>query len=322
MNIEAFNDFWLDCYTTMVYSILLSLGTVDKAYIYNNNYQYIFTEEKIPVTSQEFHSVRAATDNRIVEGKMFSTMQTKKLYEETDPIEAVKKMLDEQFVIFVGVDLFYWVKDNIHYNRNHIYHWSLVKSYDDVNQELIVLETGNNGYQEFSISYEDAKRAVCATKEESKIYSVNSDISGLMYTKAKLIENAKEIIRSINLVCEQRSNVFKVDDATNDIMDYMSDILQTHLFNMQNREKANRHLFMISFEPYDIKEYDYCTEFERLEKAFETLKNKCIKNKYKANDKKILDKIIDEMYGLLLDEKVIWENFIKRQEKMTLRKFD
>ena len=40
MNIVPFREFWADCYSTAIYSILVSKTSIDKLFVYNNNYQY------------------------------------------------------------------------------------------------------------------------------------------------------------------------------------------------------------------------------------------------------------------------------------------
>ena len=40
LKITPMQEFWVDCYTTAVYSMLLTCNKIDKEYIYNNRYVY------------------------------------------------------------------------------------------------------------------------------------------------------------------------------------------------------------------------------------------------------------------------------------------
>lgn len=319
MRVEAFNDFWLDCYTTMLYSVLLSANIVDKAYIYNNEYKYQLIDEKVPETNEKFISVTTNMNTNTLQEKMFKNEQRLDLYNQENPIEIIKNKLDDQCVILLRVDLFYWLDENYHYEKNHVFHLSLVRDYDDSKKELIVLETGNDGYKEYSIPYERAISAITSAKAVSLVYNVNYESTDLMYTKQDVVLWAKEIIDSIDQVYNKQNAILSIDNMSNDGVRYVSDILQTHLFSIQNREKVNRHLFMILFENSSIEECDFCEEFERLENAFETLKNVCVKNRIKNNVREVLNRLKGQICSLLIEEKNIWQLFLERQEELNFR---
>lgn len=319
MQIDAFNDFWLDCYTTMLYSVLLSTSTVDKAYIYNNKYMYELTEEEVPETNEKFFSVSVNMDTSVLREKMFKHEHKVALYDQEDPIEVIKKILNDQCVILLRVDLFYWIDENYHYEKNHVVHLSLVRGYDETKKELIVLETGSSGYKEYSISYERAKTAISSAKFASLVYEVNYELTDLMYTKRDVVLWAEEIIDSIDYVYSKRSFILETNNMSDVGARYVNDILQTHLFSIQNREKVNRHLFMIVFENNIIEECDFCEKFERLEKQFETLKNVCVKNRIKKNAKETLSQMKEQLCSLLLEEKKIWKLFLEKQKELKFR---
>lgn len=321
VKIEAFNDFWLDCYTTMLYSVLLSANVIDKVYIYNNNYKYELKEEEVFGQNEKFNSVCVNTDTDTLKEKMFKNEQEVCLYSQENPIDSIKTILSKEYVLLLSVDLFYWVDENYHYRKNHIVHFSLVKDYDDSKEELIVLETGNGGYQEYAVPYDKAVAAIRSAKKASVLYEINSDLSGLMYTKQDIVLFAKDIISSIDSVYKNKADFLNVNNMSSAGLSYVNDILQTHLFIIQNREKVNRHLFMIAFENDVIEEYSFCDKFEELEQQFEKLKNVCVKNQLKKLDREVFARIKQQSCDLLLEEKKIWSFFLEKQDEMTLREF-
>lgn len=319
LQIEAFNDFWLDCNTTILYSILLSTKAVDKAYIYNNGYEYKLLEEDVQDTNEIFVSICSTADTSILKNRMLKNEQEVNLYSQSCPIAAIKEILDQERIILLRVDLFYWIDDNHHYGNTHLDHYSLVKGYDEERKCLIVFETGIKGYCEYLISYDKAVEAICAAHATSLVYDIDYELEEIMYTKQDIVRNAEIIISSIDYVCSNQEYILCVSEMSEDGIRDVYDVLQTHLFGMQNREKVNRHLFMISFENEVINGYSFCKEFERLEGQFEILKGICIKNQLKKNNWEVLECLKNKMILLLREEREIWKKFLAIQGEMKLR---
>lgn len=318
LQIEAFNDFWLDCNTTILYSILLSTNAVDKEYIYNNRYEYKLIEEEVQGTNEIFVSISLTSDISILKNKLLKNEQKVNLYSHSCPIEAIKKLLDHEHIILLRVDLFYWLDDNYHYGNTHLEHYSLVKGYDEERKCLIVFETGIKGYCECSISYDKAVEAIHAAHAASLVYDLDCNLEKIMYTKQDIVRNAEKIIDSIDYICSNQEYILYVSKMSEVGIRDVYDVLQTHLFEMQNREKVNRHLFMNAFQNEFIKGYSFCKEFERLEGQFEILKCICIKNQLKKNNWEVLENLKYKIISMLKEERDVWKKFLEVQTKMKL----
>ncbi len=318
MNLIAFNDFWLDCYTTLLYSILLSIDVVDKAYIYNNQYCYSLCEEVTPMMGKKFISVCAENNNSQIEDKILINKQCISMNSFDSPMEVLKKILNEQKVVMLGVDLYYWIEDNIHYNRNHIEHYSLVKMYDESKDELVFFETGLNGYQEYKIFSEQAIKAIRSFSGATLIYDINYDVGDIMYTKKDIYINARNIISSIEHILNDKDIILCVGDMAECELIYVSDILQTHIFNMENRQKVNRHLFMIGFNSPIIDGFDYCNRFGELENKFRILKARSMRNTVRKRYRQNIIEAKSHILELLNEEREIWKQFIKHYKVLRL----
>ncbi len=318
VNLIAFNDFWLDCYTTLLYTLLLSIDVVDKAYIYNNQYYYSLIEEVVPMTEKNFISVCAENDNSQIEDKILINKQCISMNSFDSPIEVLKKILSKQKIVMLGVDLYYWIEENIHYNRNHIEHYSLVKMYDEAKDEFVFFETGLDGYQEYKLPSEQVIKAIRSFSDATLIYDINYNVGDIMYTKKDIYTNAKNIISSIEYILNDKDIILCVKDMAECELKYVSDILQTHIFNMENRQKVNRHLFMIGFNSPIIDDFDYCNHFEELENKFRVLKSKCMRNTMRKRYRQNIIEIKIQILELLNEERKIWVQFIEHYKSLRL----
>lgn len=316
MKISAFNDFWLDCYTTMLYSVLLSTNNIDKAYLYYNNYTYKITEIKSCFMEKEEYGISSYSEFSLLEKELLIDEEQINLYQSEKPIDDVKERIDVDKIVLAGVDLYYWVKETFHYKKNHVLHYALVSSYDERKKCLNVLETGESGYSEYKVSYGQAVEAMRAFDGPSRAYNINKNLRGLGYNKVDISTQAVRIIESINQILEQQDRILSVEEMKLDDIFYLNDIMQTHLLNMSNRAKVNKHLFMYSFQEHVFGDYDFCEKFEELETQYELLKNFCIRAGYKKEVRMCLQVIKEKVLKHLKEEREIWRRYLQCEEQM------
>lgn len=314
-----FRDFWLDCNAAMLFSILLSTNSIDKAYLYNNRYEYKLLEEDVPDTNETFVSLRPMMDTSLLMNEMFADEREEKLYCHSSPIDEIKKILDQGRILMLDVDLFFWVEDTVQYGNIHLNHYSLVEGYDDGKKSLVVLETGNRGYYKYLVPYDKATEAIRATGEESLTYILNDDLKGLLFSKNDIIRNAETIIRSLDYVFANQEYFLSVSTLSSLGICDVYNTVQTHLFEIQNREKVNRKLFSNAFEMDVVDGYCFSREFRSLEKKFEIQKNLCIKNQLMRSNGRILEEIGKKTMALLKEEQEVWKQFIQVQDSLRLK---
>lgn len=303
--IEPFNDFWIDCYSTAIFSILQSNHNIDKRYFYNNNYKYEFTK-----------NVRTGM------GRVYITMQLEELIskllinkeihdftKDDDIIENLKYFIDKEKVIFLGIDMYYGVPDTSQWHKHHIHHNILVEGYDDEKECVYILETGEQGYKEYEMSYCDislaAQEFTCFTRD-TEIFEINSKEETYMYDNKELKSNALEIVQSIDCILEHISEIWHIHEEK---VLSMKDEIEAHLRAIRNRQGVNANLFKVLYG--EVKANYYIEEFSFLENEYDKLRNTivqlCLNNEYFENENSV-----KEVFGnLLRKEKKIWMDYSK-----------
>lgn len=318
MIVRPFTDFWLDCYSTMLFSILLSATEIDKANLYCNNYIYRFASIADSSMSGVRYGVQSSMDTSELEQNLLYDDETLFLNTADDPVADIKKRIDDGKIVMAGVDLYYWVDETFHYGKNHVLHYSLVFSYDEAAKELIVLETGESGHREYRVSYEQAAVAMKAYDDYSKAYRVSADSQSFVLAKETITANAQKIIESIDSVLELDEKILNTEGLSVDGILYMNDIVQTHMFNMSNRAKVNDLLFKYAFSNASDVGYDFCDQFKYLEEQFELLKNQCIFNGYKNKVEGGLPAVKVKMIENIKLERCIWQNYLLHEKELQL----
>ena len=94
------NDFWVDCYTTAIYSVLLSFCKVKKAIIYRNSYEYMFDYNK-----KNMGRVYIKTDiEDYINGLLI--LNTKHVFsKDKNIITSLKRFLDQNQLVMLGIDM-------------------------------------------------------------------------------------------------------------------------------------------------------------------------------------------------------------------------
>lgn len=302
IKIIPLKDFWIDCYTTAIYSILLSKFSVDKAFIYNNcyTYQYDRNERKNLGRVYVRMCINDVVDHLLIHKEVHN------FSEDDDVISNLKYYLDESKIVLLGIDMFYGIPDTTQWKKHHVRHYILVEGYDDEKNVIYLLETGDDGYKEYMLSYDDITRASKNFTNESYVYDVTKDFNVQMYDLDMLQENAKKIISSIHTVMPNIPNIWIVDES---LIMSMKDEIETHLKSIMNRQKVNRLLFeSTNFISNPDK---YIEGFKKLELQSKGLRemfiHSCMNNQYDQNEKRIKEIFVD----LLSTELSLWNRFCK-----------
>ncbi|MCL1882324.1 MAG: hypothetical protein FWF81_01035, partial [Defluviitaleaceae bacterium] len=310
LEIEPFNDFWLDCNSTIIFTLLLSNKDIDKAIIYNNNYEYKRATELTPQGNNFYSLVTHTNVDEITKNVLINT-ESIRVSDEENIIDLLISFLNQQKIVLLGIDMFYGITQNIHWHKNHIMHSIIVFGYDNEKEMFHIMDSGKNGFASFDMPYEDVIIATRAFPDESYISDMGSELGDLMYTRKDIVTNAKTIIRSIEKI-NMENSIWEIKTLCNDDENYFYDIVGTHLFEIKNRQKANKLLFQIAFcfNPMYNK-MNLETEFEKLEADHGLLKNKFIKL---SKTNKLLEKIFElecELHELLNREYELWKYFIQ-----------
>ncbi len=305
--IKPFNEFWLDCYSTAIYSILQSNYEVDKSVFYNNNYVYEHSENVRTGMGRAYITINLDS----IMDKLFMSCETHDFTKEEDVVAKLKFYIDRKNIVSLGIDMFYGVPDTSQWRKHHINHNILVEGYDDSKQCVYVLETGENGYKEYLMSYDEitkaAKEFICFARD-TEIFEVNHDNVFFMVDKKDVINNAQIIVESIDYLVSKVDSIWKVEPEK---LLSMKDEIDSHIKSIRNRQEVNAKLF---------KELDKNGEYEKYITAFEGLRQKyhellididkiCISGEYYLRETQVKN----TFKNYLNVEKNLWVEFMNEK---------
>lgn len=319
IDVKPFREFWQDCFNCIVYSLTEYSQDVPKLYYYNNMYMYNFTEETSSESGAKYRSLTPWTDNFRLIDELTTNQEKKKLAGSENPIQYVKEKIDEEKVVLLAVDLFHWINEGLHYLTNHIVHMSLVIGYDDEAGELIVLETGDDMYAEHRVPYERAEKAIRAADISTRVSEINPEVNVKMYTKEDVAFYAKQIIESIDEKLESADDIWNVEGFSDEGLNEVLAIIQTHIFSMQNRAYIDAYMFENAFESDTAEGISLGEKFHEIEKNYERLKGVCIKAVYRKNKYQEIMNVKNKMLSMLETEKDLWNHYIKHVDKMRIK---
>lgn len=295
----AFNDVWYDCYSAIFNTLISSKQGRESYLIYRNSYQYLFHQENTP-QGRGFYSLIMETDVSEFEKKLLLNERVVQTSNEADIIATVVEAINQKKIVLADVDMFYWhPKFPLIYNKNHIYHTGFVYGYDFDKKNFSIFEEGDE-----RVSFDNLVTSVKAAGGKIYLYDAGQ-MDEVLYNDRKTIVYAKEVIASIDEYLGSREKLWNVDEMNRDDLLYFMPIASTHLKSITYRAKANAFLF----QKYIGKE-EVVQEFKGLESRYEILKSKlmmaCIRNR-----KEQIRLIKEEISGLMVKEKEIWEGWLK-----------
>lgn len=299
IRIIPMTEFWVDCYTTAIFSVLLTYCNVDKRLAYNNSYKYVFDVNPRKQLGRVF--VKTDLDD-LVKELLISEEKHNFSLDEDVPMSLISYLKEEKLVM-LGIDMFFGIHETSQWHRHHIRHNIIVERFDEINKHFVVLETGETGYKEYYLSYESISIAAKMFKNPSSIYTINRQYTAKLYDMATIKENALAICQSIDEVLGHLDEMWHVE---NENILSMRDEIDTHLKSMANRQKVN----YLLLEGLHIRRVTQKYEeiFLTLEKKYFNLRefffSSCSHSVYYENETRIKQ----ELVKLLNIEKDVWKS--------------
>lgn len=297
--IKPLTEFWIDCYSTAIFSILTSYCNVTQEYIYNNIYRYNYDVNEKKALGRVYVKMQIGQ----IEEELLKDKIECDFTSDNNIIDRIKEYIDRNKIIMIGIDMFYGIKDTLQYQRHHIGHYILIEGYDDEEKLIYILETGKNGYKEYTLTYDEINTAAKNFKSQSYVYTVNENYKSMMYDLQQVKENSIEIIKSIE---EVESHIDEIWHVEGQYVLSMRDEIDTHLKSIANRQKANA-LLLRCLSP-DGNMNHSIEIFEQMEKEYFELRQmfieKCNDGQYFEYEAKIKEKFVE----LLEREKELWKN--------------
>ena len=311
-NIKPYTDIWFDCIGNIYLSILQTINEKYKNIALNNEYCYHNKEEEVERGNYRFTMLRFYTTWSIV-NKMMENNTNIDFTDEESFFKTVIGLMDKGKYVFVGVDLFYWIEQNICHGRNHWYHWSLVQKYDENNELFYVFDVDSDKYYGiFTIGKKEfltAARMGLNNDVTSYYCDINSNAGARNITIGLLTGNALKLIKNV----EDAGGSTYYHMADQDFRDYnYADLNQAHLARISQRHIANLSLFeeMHKRGFIDDDQGKQLSEMaKQLSSGWSILKNNVAMLYFRTNNSRKIDLVNVEMKLLFSMEKEMWELF-------------
>lgn len=317
--IIPYNEFWLDCDTETLYSIIYSMDQRYKIHFYENNYTYDLL--RVPSFSGNyFGEIRLHQQFAELRERTLDIVEKRRFFDVDEAINIIKKWIRKGYLVQAGVDLYYWIEGNCCYNKHHVEHYTLIHGYDEEKNRFYVMETDNECYREFLVESEQLSVAMAeASTLAFHAFAMKlRSLQGLsqVYTTKKLVQNAKKICRSIRPLLHNSFWLFTDEQYR---QGFYRDMTVMYILQVNCRMKANRLLFEFLKQYNDLPALDKLRDqCEKMEKEWAAVRMQVSKLYFKEDAKKRMIKQNVIIRNLLEEERNMWKRFIKMGKKIYL----
>lgn len=310
--IRPFNDFWINCKATILYSLIVTLGEEFRSLTYNNNYTYEVLCFPAP-SGRWVNEVRLNPLQQELYETVLQDPITLRYEDEERACVEIREYLDRGRLVMVGVDLFYWIPHNMCYNKYHFEHYAIVNGYDSNKDTFYVMDTDNEGYKEFEIPSSHLLKAMmeCTLPYDAIAYKLceREELSDLIYSSKQVIKQAKKICKSINGV--RKKDFFLMED-TDYAQGFYRDNCVMYLLQINCQMKANRLFFEYLIEDKKIDGLSDIYEcVEKLEKEWTNIRNTVSKIYLKPECKMRMVEMNERIRQQFEEEQNIWKEVIR-----------
>lgn len=309
--ITPFNEFWINCESTMLHSLLI---TVDEKYYpltLNNCYTYEQLHFSAP-SGKSINEVRVKTEIQDMFDVVLKNRKPVKWVDYEGAKADIKKYLREGKIVLVGVDLYYWIPKNMCYGKHHVDHYAIINGFDEDKDVFFAMDTDNVKYQEFEVPMEHVMDAIshCDFRYDAYIYELceKEELEPYMLNRKELIRNAKRIKRSLRPL---RKKYFWLMEDEDYEAGFYRDMCVMYILQINCRMKANQLLIDYLINKEGIvrlqSAYEKCSLLER---GWTSVRNRLSKAYFsEACVTKMLG-FGEEMMQLFIDEMDMWKLFI------------
>lgn len=299
LNFAPFTEFWLSCTVNDLLSIVLSREPSYYSYLLVNSYNYLVSVKDFNLRSisivgnQDFYT-------RLSSFSAYSNIELK----GENLVEELKSLIDENKIIYVLIDSYYWLEDRVDFNLEHTEHYQMMTGYDTSKEIFYFFGDTFKGYGENEVSYKKLKDAIVLNSEQSTLLDIH-----VPEQLPKYELDIKDVIR------------FSVDILTQ-ISEYSGMTYWEGNYNIahsfylitkiEERHKANIKLFMYLQKLGNLSESSsnqlIKTE-NNLYKNWNLTKMHFMKSFY-GNIQPDFDTINNLIGSCLINESVMWNHFL------------
>ncbi len=217
--LKPYNNFWGNCITNMLLSILLERDLSYEPIIYMNDYQYVILPTGLYVDySKEYYDYF----------RDIFVFNRCKFKDKNNFLAEFKDILVNNAYVTLNIDLFYWDENGVFYNKVHNPHFSFIVGFDDENNQFYAFEDNvnldygvkniptSNLIQAFQSDYKDNRedyRIITFKNPCLKPYILS--ISQVFHNAERLVLHLEELIKIKNILnrdilLSDISNIFRL----------------------------------------------------------------------------------------------------------------
>lgn len=310
--IKPFNEFWINCESTMLHSLLITLDEKYRILAYINNYCY--EHLRFPTPNHKWvDEVRVKTEISEMFQLVLKNGRKMCWNDYFSALEDIKNFLRQGKIVMVGVDLYYWIPLNMCYKKHHVDHYAIINGFDEDRDIFFVMDTDNVKYKEFELSAENVANAIahCDLYFDALVYDLcdKNELELNMVGKKELIWRAKKIIKSLRPLIQKYFWLMEKEDYESG---FYRDMCVMYIVQINCRMKANRLLFDYLINESEITDLvSVREESYRLEMNWVNIKNKVSKAYFMENPVVEMAKLGEQMMGMFEREKQMWKEFIR-----------
>lgn len=313
INLQPFNEFWIDCVFNSSFSVLTSISKsyMDASLV--NCYSYYVQNVEAPL-GNKLNCIRLNNSDSKQESQIASAISTTPIEFRNKPKikETIINLLMEG-ILLVGVDLYDWVPNSICWHRYHWEHYSLIKEYNAFKDVFIVLDESLQGFGMHEIPSERFEISVLKSSLPVDGFSIayNEDIDDYAISHDEILDNANRLMSELS---EIKDELWKFTEK-NIEAGYMFDLFSMYAHQIANRQIANIKLInrLTELALLDsLKSIEIIKQFHDLKNGWTMIKNKFIKGNISVP--RILDyKNLNTLaHNLILKEIDTWETLLTR----------
>lgn len=250
LNIQPFDDFWINCWVNGVFSIVNSIEPSFYKAVCMNDYYYkmltnhrdkTFVHPSVEYYKERYEAYGALPDS-CVESLFFK--------DEDNFLSEVKERLLINQVVLVMVDLFNWIPKSFTYHRYHWHHYSMVTGFDEEKRVFYVFEDDLDGFNMHEVTEDtfiDAFKNSAyylypsADFSPAKVINIPDKISPYKIDLQLIIKNAVRLKNEISDIDVSKLWNMGEDSALESYIDFALPGINI----ISNRHKANGTLFKL-----------------------------------------------------------------------------
>ncbi|WFR55796.1 BtrH N-terminal domain-containing protein [Anaerocolumna sp. AGMB13025] len=218
------DDIYCNCYFMSLLNIAKTFGKNENEIILNADLIYDFFENN----DSGYPGFRLKVDTFDELSELLKSMGIGCAWDKikaSDVIDYVKEYVRQGNLILLSIDLYYQRDKVYYYQTKHGEHAILVYGYNDEKQCLYIIDNINKGYQEYTITYEEADDYIkglcnyCGYDEYSYYYTrfyidgENKKHSDSVITEkflSNITKNKENYIKSLNSILEYKTRLREI----------------------------------------------------------------------------------------------------------------